>query len=52
MFAAGLFFVAFGSLSARNKLRFAGSRERLVGLLKDANDRLSREDSSRRDDVS
>ncbi len=52
MFAAGLFFVAFGSLSARNTLRFAGSRERLVGLLKDANDRLSREDSSRRDDVS
>ena len=48
MFAAGLFFVALGSFTARSELRFAGSRERLVGLLKDANERLNRPDASTR----
>ena len=46
--AAGLFLIAFGAFSARSRLRFAGSRTRLVLLLRDANARLGRTESSHR----
>ena len=42
LLAGVLFFVASGSFKAQNELRFAGSRQRLVALLRDADERLRR----------
>lgn len=42
MFAALLFFIASGSFKAKGELQFAGNRERLVNLLRDADARLRR----------
>ena len=42
LLAGCLFFFASGSFRARNELKFAGSRQRLVELLRDADERLRR----------
>ncbi len=42
LLAGALFFVASGSFKARSDLQFAGRRQRLVALLKDADERLGR----------
>jgi len=42
LFAGALFFVASGSFKARSELQFAGRRQRLVALLRDADERLGR----------
>ena len=46
MFAAGLMLVAFGSLSAKGQLRFAGRRDRLIGLLRETDAKLRRQEDA------
>ena len=50
MFAIGLFFVATGAFRAKNVLQFAGSRARLVQLMRVADARLKRVEGSQEDD--
>lgn len=50
MFAIGLFFVATATLRAKNDLQFAGSRARLVQLMRAADARLKRAEEAQGDD--
>jgi hypothetical protein len=50
IFALGLFFVATGAFRAKNDLQFAGSRARLVQLMRVADARLKRVEGSQEDD--
>jgi hypothetical protein len=50
MFAIGLFFVATGAFRAKNDLQFAGSRARLLQLMRVADARLKRAEEAHDDD--